>query len=250
VDLCTAVWQSGEAVLNTPRSRVRHYRSASTRLPFRHFLVRRNGALFREKWAARLALYESAEPGSPDGIQRALVRAAERWRNARPAGAAEDANGPAIGPPRGRADSGAHLATAYALHRDWAEEVQGELERLVADRDLAAAATRRGLEEAVAERDRALAERDRALAAAEADRARAEEAERERELAEARARAAAEAAEEGARRSATELAALRERNRLLAAIERGRWWRLYGRLLPLLRVVRRLSRRAGASRRG
>ncbi len=35
---------------------------------------------------------------------------------------------------------------------------------------------------------------------------------------------------------------------LLAAIERGRWWRLYGRLLPLFRFLRRLSRRAAASR--
>lgn len=45
-----------------------------------------------------------------------------------------------------------------------------------------------------------------------------------------------------------ELAALRERSEELSRIEVSLWWRLYGRLLPLLRILRRLSRRAGSSR--
>lgn len=44
------------------------------------------------------------------------------------------------------------------------------------------------------------------------------------------------------------LAELGQQAALLAAIDRGRWWRLYGRLLPLFRFVRRLSRRAAANR--
>jgi GT2 family glycosyltransferase len=45
-----------------------------------------------------------------------------------------------------------------------------------------------------------------------------------------------------------ELAALRERADLLAMVEGNRWWRLYGRLLPLFRLVRRFSRRRESSR--
>jgi GT2 family glycosyltransferase len=44
--------------------------------------------------------------------------------------------------------------------------------------------------------------------------------------------------EEAAASSAAELAALRARSATLAAIEQGRWWRLYQRLLPLLRRLR------------
>jgi GT2 family glycosyltransferase len=75
--------------------------------------------------------------------------------------------------------------------------------------------------------DRALAERDLALAAAETERLRAEAQERLTQL---------------------ELTMLRERAAVLDTIERGRWWRLYRRLLPLLRFFGRLSRRAGSSR--
>lgn len=45
-----------------------------------------------------------------------------------------------------------------------------------------------------------------------------------------------------------EMADLRERAEVLAKIESSRWWRLYLRLLPLFRFLRRLSRRAGSSR--
>jgi GT2 family glycosyltransferase len=49
-----------------------------------------------------------------------------------------------------------------------------------------------------------------------------------------------------------ELAVLRERAderaEMLARMESTRWWRLYGRLLPLFRFLRRLSRRAETSR--
>jgi GT2 family glycosyltransferase len=59
-------------------------------------------------------------------------------------------------------------------------------------------------------------------------------------------------ARESRERMAAENAALRERTReqadLLARVGRTRWWRLYGRLLPLFRLLRRLSRRAEPSR--
>lgn len=45
-----------------------------------------------------------------------------------------------------------------------------------------------------------------------------------------------------------ELAVLRERSGVLERIESSRWWRLYGRLLPFFRFLRRLSRRGGSSR--
>jgi GT2 family glycosyltransferase len=45
-----------------------------------------------------------------------------------------------------------------------------------------------------------------------------------------------------------ELAVLRERSDVLDRIESGRWWRLYSRLLPFFRFLRRLSRRGGSSR--
>lgn len=55
-------------------------------------------------------------------------------------------------------------------------------------------------------------------------------------------------AREGQKRMEAEIAALRERSEALDTVERSLWWRLYGRLLPLLRFLRRLSRRAGSSR--
>ncbi len=45
-----------------------------------------------------------------------------------------------------------------------------------------------------------------------------------------------------------EMADLRERAEVLAKIEGSRWWSLYGRLLPLFRFLRRLSRRGETSR--
>lgn len=45
-----------------------------------------------------------------------------------------------------------------------------------------------------------------------------------------------------------EMADLRERAEVLAKIESSRWWRLYLRLLPLFRFLRRLSRRGETSR--
>ena len=57
-----------------------------------------------------------------------------------------------------------------------------------------------------------------------------------------------EHARESQERMADEIEVLRERSNRLAAVERTRWWRLYGRLVPLFRFLLRLSRRAGSSR--
>ena len=215
VDLCFATWRRGEAVLCTPASRARHHRSASTEPRFREFLLQRNRGLFVEKWDEELAILEPPAPGSEAGVRRAVERAQERWR--RSGGAGEASRRAAA--PAGRAfDAVAQerraLGRALELERAWARAGHDELRRVLA------------------ERDAALAERDAALAAAE----------EARDLAEAAARAREE-------ESAT-LAALRARDATLAAIERGRWWRLYRRLLPLLQVARRISRRGGASRTG
>jgi GT2 family glycosyltransferase len=208
VDLCLGVWKLGQAVLCTPASRSHHHLSSSTSHRLRDLLLRRNRELLLDKRREELAMLEPPAPGSLEGIQRAIARAQERWRKAREAPVSLAA--PAT--PRPPFDPAAQerrvLEIGLGLQRVWAEELQGGLDRALAERDLALAALER--------------ERSLALATAETERSQAE----------AQARLFQE--------EPTELAILRERAALPATIERGRWWRLYRRLLPLLRFFRRL----------
>lgn len=199
VDLCLGVWTLGQAVLCAPDSRVRHHRSASTELRFRELLFRRNLERLREKRREELLAFEPPAPGSAEGLRRAVERAQARWRAAREAA---PASLPAPRPFDPAAQERRVLEVALDLQRAWSRELQGDLERARAERDLA-------------------------LADAERERARSEALERS---------------------TAAEIAVLRERDALLARIERGLWWRLYGRLLPLFRLLRRLNRRAASSR--
>jgi hypothetical protein len=254
-DLCLGVWHRGEAVLNTPQSRVRHHRASSTDGRFRGFLLRRNQALFCAKWPEALLRYEPPDSGSAESLRRALALTAERWRQVR----SRVAIPPADLRPSTPAQSFAPIAperllgVAHQLQRAWSEELLRELER--AEGALATVNAELGTATATLAR-----------VGAESARLRDEAAERGRELADERARGAEEraraaeqlpqAVEERARaaeerrRHALEIAPLRERDRLLFTIESGRWWRLYARLLPVFRALRRLSRRGGASRTG
>ena len=197
VDLALKIWRAGAAVVSTAASRVRHVRSSSTEPAFREFLGRRNRATLLAKWRAELADREPRE-ATPAALERALERAAERWRRATPlAGRSEAAAFDTAAQER------RHLELAAELYRAWSAELE-----------------QRGR--------RALAESERLERTARAE-------------AEARG-AALEAAE-------TALARCRkDGDAALAAFERLAWWRLYRRLLPLLRVLRRLSRRPGANR--
>jgi hypothetical protein len=231
VDLCLGVWTAGQAVLGDPVSRVRHRRGASTEAQFREFLLRRNRALLRDKWREQLAAFEPPAPGSRAGLERAVARAQERGRRAR--ALAVETGVPRPRPPLDAlAQERRALETALALERAWSRELRKDRQRAEARERMRAAACH---QEAAAERTRA-ATLQAALAAA----------------CEQRDHLASEAAvlHRAARCAAVETAALRERAAVLAAIEDSRWWRLYQRLLPLLRFFRRLTRRADASRRG
>jgi GT2 family glycosyltransferase len=76
VDLCLAIQALGQAVLYTPESRVAHHESRSSRDErFKAFVFKRNGDLFRAKWAEHLAGCEPYKPTSRAARERAIVRA-------------------------------------------------------------------------------------------------------------------------------------------------------------------------------
>jgi GT2 family glycosyltransferase len=207
VSLAMAIRQLGQAVLYDPRSRIRHHQGASGSRAFRVFVTQRNRRLFLETWGAALQEHEPRE-SSQEAIERAMARAAASAEKGRALGGGPEVRdgGRALDP---AVQERRHLEKELALQKDWAAHLAASLDE----------------------------------AAAEAVRAREAVAALERELAasrEALARESAALAEE--RRSrvpAAELAELRARAATLEAIERGRWWRLYQRLLPLLRRLRR-----------
>jgi GT2 family glycosyltransferase len=235
VDLCLGVWTLGQAVLCTPASRVRHHRSASTGRLFQVFLYQRHLERFHQKWRQELEAFEPPAPGSVEGLQRALARAQMRWEALRTAASSGAAP---IPPARSRppfdpsAQERRVLEIALDTQRAWSNRLSGGPEHALVEQALAAAA-----------------EREQSTAAALAVAAAA--ADRERSRADALDRALASAQQlhdEAQERERAELTWLRERNAMLTAIEHGRWWRLHERLLPLLRLVRRFSDRATASR--
>jgi GT2 family glycosyltransferase len=203
VDLAMATRRCGQVVLHEPRSRIRHHQGASGSVRFRHFLVERHRRLFVEKWGRELEEHEPPKRRSPVAFRRALARAEELGERRRLAFPAVVAPDPAPPPPYDRAaHEREHLEKAVALQRDYAAHLTTAL-------------------------DEAIAEAERRRQAAEAS---------EREESRARARKEAELAAMEA-----ELTGLRARVAVLDAIERGWWWRLYQRLLPLFRALRRLG---------
>ena len=199
-----AIRRCGQVVLHQPRSRIRHHQGASGSVRFRQFLVERHRRLFVEKWGRELEEHEPPERRlARRPSERALARAEELGERRRLACPAVTAPDRAPPPPYDRAaQERQHLEKAVALQRDYAAHLTTAL-------------------------DEAIAEAERRRQAAEAG---------EREDARERARREAELAAMEA-----ELTGLRARVAVLDAIERGRWWRLYQRLLPLFRALRRLG---------
>ena len=74
VDFCLELRQRGHRVLYEPASRIRHHESQSTENRFKQFLFKRNGAAFREKWAAVISEQEPADPTNPAAVDRAVHR--------------------------------------------------------------------------------------------------------------------------------------------------------------------------------
>ena len=73
-DLCMKIRHSGERVLYTPRSRVRHHEGASSDTHFRSFLIRRNCKRFRSRWRSVLSASEPAAPRNGAAVARAIHR--------------------------------------------------------------------------------------------------------------------------------------------------------------------------------
>ncbi len=74
VDFCLELGQRGHRVLYEPASKIRHHESMSTQSRFKEFLFKRNGAAFRDKWAAVIAEQEPADPTNPAAVDRAVHR--------------------------------------------------------------------------------------------------------------------------------------------------------------------------------
>ncbi len=73
VDLCMAIRKHGQIILFNPESRLIHHRGASSVLPYRHFILGRNRALFSAKWLAKLQDYEPYSPQDPTAFDRAMA---------------------------------------------------------------------------------------------------------------------------------------------------------------------------------
>jgi GT2 family glycosyltransferase len=118
VDLCTALWDSGAAVLCEPSARINHHRHASTRTAYRHFLAERNRAVFQRKWAAALDAREPYDGGSAESIARAAARTSARAIEVRARGRAVSGQAPRppFDPVRQREQ---HEARARALHQEF-----------------------------------------------------------------------------------------------------------------------------------
>lgn len=220
VDFALALRREGLAVLCEPRSHVVHERGGSANRAFREFLSTRNRERFVAKWASELERYE---PYGEDAESLARAQRAAMQRAASLPGTLRVPDRPAVASP---------------VHETRAERLAREHGQLRRDLDIKDEYVRT-LEGKVDEHEASLLAARAALEASEADHAWLID-ERERLL-------------EARDRMLEELRWLRERERALAAIEAGGWWRLRTRLLPLLHAATRargLTRRAGSSRTG
>lgn len=222
VDLALALRHAGWLVVCAPASRVRHLRGGSASARLRTFAARRNRARLTARWAAELARQEPWTAG-PEGLARAAAATLRR------AGELRALPAPAPSAQRPPADDGpderAALLRDNAFKAAYVAELEAQLARADDDveqlRDALAAVTER--------HDRLHAELTATHAAAAADAA-------------ARTRRIAQLERAAAERE-RRLAWLAERDRALAAVEAGGWWRLRGRLAPLLGVAARLRGR-------
>jgi GT2 family glycosyltransferase len=237
VDLCMALRRLGQIVLYEPRSRIRHHRGGSADRRFREFVTRRNRERFRVKWREDLEDYEPAAPSSPAAVERALARAEERAAGllrpggGGPAAAVAAATPTAVGGAPGKRLKADPAPVAAAVPAPVAEADPAPIGHSFHPAEPSAdpvVRDRRHMELDVALQRAYAADLAAALDVALAERVRCEQV-----LAGERCRAAA------LEQAAAEFPELRARSVTLAAIERGRWWHLYLRLLPLLRRLRR-----------
>jgi GT2 family glycosyltransferase len=207
VDLCLALRAHGKLVLCEPRSMVHHHRGASLRPDLSRFIAERNRTQMLEKWGARIS---SHVPGSGSADEMG------------PSGS--DVPRPTREPDAERQER-AHLERAASAANDYAAELDTRLGQ--GDAELArihAELARIHGEYALLHEAHVASERERASQGAELERLR----ERERVITVQLA----------------DLGWLREREATLRLIEAGGWWRLRGRLLPLLRLAGRVRRRS------
>jgi GT2 family glycosyltransferase len=222
VTLGMAIRRQGRAVLLDPRARAVHHKSSSTSAAYREFLVRRNHARFCARWGDDLRDHHEPFVDNPESYRAAHERA--RTQAAR---AKREQRWEVSPPPRRlRVDPLAQerslLETEHRVYRAWIDELEDRLavaagHQAELAKELQAAPASSNAETAA--RSAVHEELKKVLGNLEANRF--ESAEREQALIAALAERSADAAE---------LAQLRR----FAAT---RWAKLYGRLLPLLRVL-------------
>lgn len=229
VDIAMALRAAGYVVMCAPASRVVHASGGTSRAVFSTFAADRNRDRFVAKWTDDLE-HQEVRGDDPQAHRRAREATERRARTLDPRradGAARRSPGPESEQDRMRREH-------EQLRRDLAlkDAYIPQLERTNADAEARLEAMALTLEEVW--QDRAwvrekLEEIGAVLGstAAEGERLRFSLQQAEHELEE-----------------------LRRRAQTLDAIEGGRWWRLRTRLLPVLSVARRITRRASTSRTG
>jgi GT2 family glycosyltransferase len=226
VDFALGVQRLGLTVLCEPRSLVVHEKGGTSRPGFSAFVAARNRERLLVKWASELERQPSFAEGD-EALARAQLTARHRTAELE-----------TVPPLPGRASTPPAPETRVERLEREHLQLRRELELRVAYAEAlegAAATNEERLRAADAARGELAAELERA--SAERERVSADHERVSAELAHARG----------------ELQRLRERDHVLTAIEAGGWWRLRGRILPLLRLATRaraLSRRAGSSRTG
>jgi GT2 family glycosyltransferase len=75
-DLCLRMALAGSEVWFAPRSKIVHFESQSTNTVFRQFLMDRNHAIFKERWAKELSAKEPRVRAHQPAVDRAVWRAA------------------------------------------------------------------------------------------------------------------------------------------------------------------------------
>jgi GT2 family glycosyltransferase len=255
VDFAMRVRRHGQSVWYEPRSRTRHHQGASGSLRWRHFVSGRNRERFLSKWAQDLQQYESRIDNSEDAINRALARAAAAAENPLPAEPAMLSAGALIDV---NEQDARHRQMESCVQRDYSEYLSDALQHADDELGRLRAGTfdlRESLEH--------LREQHRALDA-ELDTTGARNTALQKTIDEAVERIGAaelhvaqlrddnnglqQALDEGARQRASlekMISTLSGSDEELRRLQSLRWWRLYGTLQPILRLVSKIAPRRG-----
>lgn len=231
VDLAMALRRAGYIVMCEPASQVIHASGGTMPSAFRTFAANRNREHFTDKWEEDL-LHQ--EPYAEDSGAHARARRATERRSLAVAAGTRLTPGVAA------------MQRQPETEHERMRREHLQLRRDVAVKDAYLKELERARVESEAQLERVTAE----LVGVEAHGATAQRAVVE-QAAELRVqRGAAEALRARVREIEQELVDLRRRAQTLDAIEAGGWWQLRGRLLPVLSIVRRITRRARTSRMG